>query len=129
MQYHEPHRAQQWRQIQNPGKPGRERMATPAVSTKEVTYKSKRETATEKMLDSLVTPEVIKAVDDAIRPNIEKFNKEHPMLAVGYDFIVKIDDGEATVKGGSKRDNRKMVRLLRKLASLELRQSESKHAA
>lgn len=78
------------------------------------------ETATEEMLNSLVTPEVIEAVDDAVRPNIEKFNKEHPMLAVGYDFTVKIDDGIFTVKGGSKLDNRKKVRLLRKLADIQV---------
>lgn len=89
---------------------------------------SKRETATKEMIGSLVTPEVIKAVDDAIRPNVEKFQKEHPMLVVGYEFTIKIDDGLTTVKGGAVSDNKKAVRLLRKLANLELERELRKSA-
>jgi len=90
-------------------------------------FMDKREKAVQNMMDVVLTEDVAKAVYEAIKPNLNKFRKEHPTLAVSYEFTVKIDDGFATIRAQSKLADPKL-RLLRKLVKQELEEQFSQAA-
>jgi hypothetical protein len=76
--------------------------------------KSELENVTPAMLDAIVTKEVTEAVDAAVIPAVRKFQDAHPLIAVGYDFTVTLNDGLRILKGGSQLPHKKQASAIRK---------------
>lgn len=72
------------------------------------------ENITTAMMEEILTKEVTNAVETAVMPTIHKFQEAHPLIAVGYDFTVTLNDGLRILKGGSALPFKKQANAIRK---------------
>jgi hypothetical protein len=81
---------------------------------KKESSKPEVENITTAMMKEILTKEVTDAVETAVMPAIRKFQNAHPLIAVGYDFTVTLNDGLRIVKGGSALPFKKQASAIRK---------------